>query len=514
MKKKPSNHKSAAAAKKPAYVLEEFLPHTTNAVLVRRVLDGEIFLGTILRASDAATSETAKLAALNARSGLSKALLNLLNHENLVSLHATIVHWPFSAAGQSFGLVPQEKSNIVLWDWCDGGTLAEFMLRPGKGVMPTTHLKARDMFMPEGFVWTVLLGMLRALQWLHEGRRDEIVVRAQPLEMDGGKRDGGRCEKVRRVSEPERDWWPVLHRDIRAENIFLCQPRGLESYGGVKLGGFSKAYVSASVANGRGPVVAPNPLAMDEEGRDGDMAGLREARKRILTEGGLKAEERPYHTGTEIYYLGRILFKMMTNLELPPGDECPSCGCSHLRFDPPRKKKGSLGNLPDLTSTDGPPCPHECEDKDVNIFSVLLDVGAGYSPGLRSRVMEMLLGFQREVKGAAGNLLAVAWPEYLAWCKTEEGALHKDLWDDVWAREVSCGWRKVESLRAEAGEEGWMRAGMAAAMKGQKRKGEEEYYEDSDLDDWDGSTVRMTERGLEIIALESSSEEGEKEGGN
>ncbi|KAM7202491.1 hypothetical protein V8F33_002711 [Rhypophila sp. PSN 637] len=509
---KPSNYKSAAGSsssnKNPNYVLEEFLPHTTNTVLVRRVHDGELLLGTILRMSSA-TEETGKMAELHNR-GASRALHNLLNHENLVNLHATILHWPFSAAGESFGRDnPDEKSSVVLWDWCDAGSLADFMLQPGEGVIPT-----KEMFVPEGFVWTVLLGMSRALMWLHEGRRDEIVVRAAPLDMQqrGKKRfdEGSRCEKVRRVSEAERDWWPVLHRDIRAENIFLCQPRGIETYGEVKLGGFSKAYVSGSVG---GPVVAPNPQALDE----GDTPGLREARKRILTMGGLKAvdkEERPYHTGTEIYHLGRILFKMMTNLELPAGDECPSCRCFHLRFDPPKKKKGLRGDMPDLLSSDGPPCPHECEDKDVNVFSVFLDVGTGYSPGLRSRVMEMLLGFQREVKGAAGNLLAVAWPEYLAWCKTEEGALHKDLWDDVWAREVSCGWRKVERLRAEAGEEGWMRAGMAAAMKGQKRKGEEDYYEDSDLEDWDGSTVRMTERGLEIIAVESSSEESEKEGGN
>jgi serine/threonine protein kinase len=105
-------------------------------------------------------------------------------------------------------------------------------------------------FLPESFVWHVGLGLLRALQWLHEGVRDTYL--AVPA---AGRFKGFR--RVRGKTDAELDWMPVLHRNLKAENVFLQHPKGFETYGAVKLGSFEKCHISGSVAKLKGvPVVA------------------------------------------------------------------------------------------------------------------------------------------------------------------------------------------------------------------------------------------------------------------
>jgi hypothetical protein len=78
------------------------------------------------------------------------------------------------------------------------------------------------------------------------------------VQRSNGGGGGEVWEKVRGKTVAEGDWWPVLHRDLRAGNVFLQHPRGVETYGAVKLGGFGRCFVSSGAVGGeRGmPVVA------------------------------------------------------------------------------------------------------------------------------------------------------------------------------------------------------------------------------------------------------------------
>jgi serine/threonine protein kinase len=64
---------------------------------------------------------------------------------------------------------------------------------------------------------------------------------------------------------------PVLHRDVRAENVFLQHPRGIETYGPVKLGNFGRCWVSGGVARS-----TETPVVAVAEGDGVTLGGLRE----------------------------------------------------------------------------------------------------------------------------------------------------------------------------------------------------------------------------------------------
>ena len=217
----------------------------TSLILLRRIQDGELFLGCVL---DEKIPGSGKIIELEQR-GAGSAFANLLNHENIVNLQTGLIN----------NLQDGTQETIVLWDWCDAGTLEDLFKYP--------PVRPRNTgFLPEGLVWHVALGILRALQWLHEGIREEYTVRGP----EASPRRLYRCHKIRRVTEPEEDWWPVLHRDIRPENIFFQRPKGFETYGAVKLGNFGRAFVSGAI---EGPVVAT------EKG-DASLRVLRERRER------------------------------------------------------------------------------------------------------------------------------------------------------------------------------------------------------------------------------------------
>lgn len=245
--------------KKPSYSLYKPLPN--GLFLVRRITDGEVFLAHPLDAApsnddrDEATTTTTTEELI--RRGAARAAANLLNHENLVSIHDELVDLPLRGGGNGSEGATQRKRRMLLWDWCDAGTLQD-VFDAYTPAFPATE--GGDVggggdgggFLPEGFIWHVGLGLLRALQWLHEGVRDVYAV----AEAEGG--NGRRCRRVRGKAAAEgADWMPVLHRDVRAENVFLQRPRGIETYGAVKLGNFERCFVSGSVgARRETPVVA------------------------------------------------------------------------------------------------------------------------------------------------------------------------------------------------------------------------------------------------------------------
>lgn len=217
-----------------------------NLLLLRRTDDGELFLGCRLNET---IPGSGKILELEGR-GAGHALSNLLNHENIVNLQTNIINHSLDGTQELF----------VLWDWCDAGTLEDLFKYP-----PVRSRKTG--FLPEGLVWHVGLGILRALQWLHEGIRDVYTVRGPEPSAKGPYR----CHKIRQTTTPEEDWWPILHRDIRPENIFFQRPKGFETYGAVKLGNFSKAYVSGAT-EGNGPILAMKegqvPLRMLRDRRE------------------------------------------------------------------------------------------------------------------------------------------------------------------------------------------------------------------------------------------------------
>jgi len=196
-------------------------------ILVRRHTDGETLIG-----HPFAIDEDPKLsAAFSSQSRPGLAAAALLNHPNIVSLHTEFITSP--VVGQIAAGVDARPKRYLLWDFCDAGTVADLLAKPPCKAGTTG-------FLPESLVWHVMLDMLRALQWIHEGIRETYTV------VDRIDEDGRRlCNKIRTNTLPEAEWMPILHTAVNAKNIFLTQPKGVETYGAAKLGNFAHCSVAA-----------------------------------------------------------------------------------------------------------------------------------------------------------------------------------------------------------------------------------------------------------------------------
>jgi len=125
---------------------------------------------------------------------------------------------------------------------------------------------------------------------------------------------------------------------------------------------------------------------------------------------------------------------MMTGKPIPGswesrGEDCDKCGCNHLLFS----KNRDLGWH----------CPHECfttEFVDRNI-----EMAVEYTQALRELVTS-LLEKKRNSELRASQVLETAWKGYEEWMeRTQDGKLHRDLFDDIWLR-----MRNQERKEAEA----------------------------------------------------------------
>lgn len=168
------------------------------------------------------------------RRGAGDAVAAVLNHPNLVShidLHQA-EHW---TGGLS------EKKNYALCDYCDAGTLRNFIDKTP--VLPKTQFRTRQVlqWLPESLVWHVATSLLGALAWMHEGVRQEDTI--------VWEEDGSATREMVEEGPFDRgeDWFPLLHRDIRVDQVFFQHPKGIETYGYCKLGGFGRVSVSGHV---------------------------------------------------------------------------------------------------------------------------------------------------------------------------------------------------------------------------------------------------------------------------
>lgn len=201
-----------------------------GSVLLRRHGDGEAAVGHPFSEPDGFFSRLEKAWETHdiTAEGSGRAAASILNHPNLVSLHTEQREWP---------LLPVEmvETNMPdrywVWDYCDAGSVANLLADP-----PTSVSYAG--FLPEGLIWHTLLGVLTGLEWLHEGVREEYVP-----ELVVGKNGKKKIKRVRIKSRPEEAWMPILHNRIREESILFQQPRGVETYGQVKIGDFTAVTV-------------------------------------------------------------------------------------------------------------------------------------------------------------------------------------------------------------------------------------------------------------------------------
>lgn len=182
-------------------------------------------------------NETApQLAALMDR-GARWAFEALLNHQNLIC-PADTIRWDPLLVNNDLGATPR---NLMLWDYCDAGSLRGFMdkTKVPVHVDPETNMVSK--WLPESLCWHVVTSVLKALAWLHEGYREEDTIEEG---RNGRPTRGARADTRQDRGE---DWLSVLHRDVSTHNIYFQQPRATERYGLCKLGNYAKVFVSGHV---------------------------------------------------------------------------------------------------------------------------------------------------------------------------------------------------------------------------------------------------------------------------
>ncbi|KAK1759721.1 hypothetical protein QBC47DRAFT_114832 [Echria macrotheca] len=390
----------------------------SKRILVRRHIDNETLIGELLPSEEQNPILHALLS-----SSLEPAS-DLLNHENLVSLHGA--HFVVQ------DLEAEQPDIYLLYDYCDAGNV-ESLLR--KDTTPCKRTTTG--FLPESLIWHVTLGVLRALQWLHEGIRDTYTA----FDSEDGS---GRCKRVRGVQKPTEPWTPVFHTHISSQTILFQKPRGIETYGTVKLAPLEYCqvigypYVSGDV---KAPVVTvksnfPATLGQIKEWKSTWDKGIKDENKGELgLQEELSFDQRPFSRGTEIFDLGAVLFEMMTGFPIPgvagtvfnaKGQECRRCGCNHMTWDDRMMAEGQPWQ----------PCPHsaaECGYRDVNIDEALRRV-TDYSPKLCELVAKMLR-LKRTEDVLASEVLDAAWGWFTVWAETTpDGVLFRDVFDDLYAR--------------------------------------------------------------------------------
>ncbi|KAB5542968.1 hypothetical protein GE09DRAFT_1191626 [Coniochaeta sp. 2T2.1] len=354
-----------------------------------------------------------------------EAAARVLNHENLVSLVGALPNPPSTEPGSK----SQDSPDFSLvYERCADGNLKQLFENP------PCELVSGYSFLPEGLVWHVCLSILRALMFLHEGVRERVVLDLEAGEVDEWKYN----------PDDEGLWMPILHREIRPENIHFQSKRGKESYGMCKLGGFGRCLVSGTARvpaeDWKGErnaevVGCLNILAGREAKGQEEMREIWYEKMENDRNGWCSSDwddtkkyGRVYLVGSEIAELAGILYRMMTG-EWIQVDLC-KCGCFHI--DP---------------ST---PCRCFCPFKDVHTHPDRLKTK--YSDGLRDVVLVMLRQ-NRENSAQAYTWYVRAMGLYQEWKASPDGRGHVDHYDDLKTRKMAELKREEEEIKCRMGED-------------------------------------------------------------
>ncbi|CCC09892.1 unnamed protein product [Sordaria macrospora k-hell] len=470
----PSPSALLASTFNPSSLNTFSLPSITKAAdpnIVRELLKGGIHLEASLSFP---SSVTGGKSTSTHGIGAPEAAARILNHENLVILHGEWVTGVLDGIGAVFGngsvnqsrmaglkgqtkRVVDKSERWLVWDWCDAGSLKGLIEFYGggvgecvvwghfleqstkgggdenkkkkkkkKGALPRkedlgtvvtkgklSQVKEGAGFLPESLVWHVALGVLRALMFLHEGKRDVVSVERDPLT--------GNFKRVRKVhaSEGGRDVW------------------------GMKLGGFEHCYVGGAVvmANDEEEEVGERvPLVAMERDLATEVVGEKELRDRWLEWEGRNEGEgvpdvaiRPYTRGNDLYALGTILYHMMVGRALPPvPEECHLCGCHHVQFltgAADERKKACVHAT----------CDYQDVNHEVQIGQLIYVSGNGqrgkYSKNLAGLVGLLLRQYRSDEMRASDLMDRIAWKAYEAWrASSPDGRRYKDATDDMMFR--------------------------------------------------------------------------------
>ncbi|TLD17241.1 uncharacterized protein PgNI_01343 [Pyricularia grisea] len=389
---------------------------TKTLVEVERTSDGEILLG---RRIDKKTTSSNFVEMFN-NTPAKDLIKQLLNHENLVSIAGEVAGARIVGPNGSKGV---ESCKYLVFDHCDAGTLDTMLRNPP---VPLTSTG----FIPPSLCWHLLVSLLRALAWLHDGYREDGVGTAvnapRGMDYDGYEQDNW---------FEDADWLAVLHGKITPENVFLQRPRGSETYGLVKLGNFSDAQVATHVRGANGVLVAFKRFR-------GEASSSEQLEK--LRDG--KFDDYPnfysyYTRGSDLRAVGGILYHMMTGKQLRPPNKCPrwDCGCYHCERD-------------------APPCQHDCfenvdlssHDKCVDLFSNLTDYHGPYTEKDLCIQVGSLMAIDPKTSrlDSTVSLYQVVKAAHEAWLNYHpDGQLIVTLEDDLLARERRA-WKKAGRMMA------------------------------------------------------------------
>jgi len=222
----------------PRYMpLDPAEPQTNHSsIRVLRTSDQALFLAskipTILTKDVKKDSTTTNLASCILPTAAIPLSL-ILNHPNVISLVDIIQ--TSNLEGSTSQCSPY--GDIIVWEDMTAGSLAYLLPDPSTYPAFTDHnawhILAAQNFnrfsLPESLCWHVLKSISRALLWLHYGVKE------------GGKGEWVECDE---------DWQTVLIMDVSPNQIWFKKPRGEETYGECKLGGFGQARVMQGKGGG------------------------------------------------------------------------------------------------------------------------------------------------------------------------------------------------------------------------------------------------------------------------
>lgn len=464
-------------------------PLEDDVWLAERLSDREPFIArrlTELSPLPAPTEESRDaegLTKLLEECGIDRALAQLLNHENILSLAGVIRQSMTSGAGEATEQV------WLVWDFPDAGTL-EQLFHDKRLAAEYTGKK----YMPESLCWHVLRSVLGALAYLHEGARPFC--------------EGDATES--HLARVDDDWHPVLHGAVTPENIFFQHPRGTEEYGACKLGNFSGAFVSGKV-----DYVPAKPSDTPAMGvaaglTDGKVASLDEIRRNLYSDVDPKTSVSPapssvpffpspfpfpfwdgakpisdrtnsrlqtrkaYTVKDELWGLGAAVHQMMVGAPPPSPAGCPACNheCMHIQSCAAHPEGCApllaacgctWGGCPHMPAT---PCPHprlpqECPHAGCERTGVRFQDNLWrkhYSRGLIRAVLMLLRpgGWVEEwcLPGATSKVWEEVSVSYSQWLReSAEGAAFHGIEDDLMHRGLEAEKKREREMAAGEREE-------------------------------------------------------------